>query len=85
MRSEVDETHPLRATLGEKLGRHIEAVTRGNASIGAELNEVVAKLNSFKKLDQAKDYLSDVYYERNWQKVDEYAQRLWSLVENKFL
>ncbi len=50
-----------------------------------ELNEVVAKLNSFKKLDQAKDYLSDVYYERNWQKVDEYAQRLWSLVENKFL
>ena len=50
-----------------------------------ELNEVVAKLNSFKKLDQAKDYLSDVYYERNWQKVDEYAQRLWSLVENKFM
>ena len=50
-----------------------------------ELNEVVAKLNSFKKLDQAKDYLSDVYYERNWQKVDEYAQRLWGLVENKFL
>lgn len=50
-----------------------------------ELNEVVAKLNSFKKLNQAKDYLSDVYYERNWQKVDEYAQRLWALVENKFL
>lgn len=50
-----------------------------------ELNEVVAKLNSFKKIDQAKDYLSDVYYERNWQKVDEYAQRLWSLVENKFM
>ena len=50
-----------------------------------ELNEVVTKLNSFKKLDQAKDYLSDVYYERNWEKVDEYAQRLWSLVENKFL
>ena len=44
MRIEVDETHPLRATLGEKLGRHIEAVTRGNASIGAELNEVVAIL-----------------------------------------
>ncbi len=49
-----------------------------------ELNEVVTKLNSFKKLEQAKDYLSDVYYERNWQKVDEYAQRLWSLLENKF-
>lgn len=50
-----------------------------------ELNEVVARLNSFKKLEDAKDFLSDVYYERNWQKVDEYAQRLWSLVENKFL
>lgn len=50
-----------------------------------ELNEVVAKLNSFKKLEHAKDYLSDVYYERNWQKADEYAQRLWNLVENKFL
>ena len=49
-----------------------------------ELNEVVSRLNSYKTLDQAKDYLSDVYYERNWQKVDEYAQRLWSLVENKF-
>lgn len=50
-----------------------------------ELNEVVSRLNSYKTLDQAKDYLSDVYYERNWQKVDEYAQRLWGLVENKFL
>ncbi len=49
-----------------------------------ELNEVVSRLNSYKTLDQAKDYLSDVYYERNWQKVDEYAQRLWGLVENKF-
>ena len=50
-----------------------------------ELNEVISKLNSFKTLDGAKDYLSDVYYERNWDKVDEYAQRLWSLVENKFM
>ena len=50
-----------------------------------QLNEVVAKLNSFKKIEQAKDYLSDVYYDRNWGKVDEYAQRLWSLVENKFM
>lgn len=50
----------------------------------SELNEVVKKLNSFKTLDEAKAYLSDVYYERNWEKVDEYAQRLWSLVENKF-
>lgn len=51
----------------------------------AELNDVVKKLNSFKTLEDAKSYLSDIYYERNWQKADEYAQRLWSLVENKFL
>ena len=50
-----------------------------------ELNEAVQKLNSFNNLDQAKEYLSDLYYERNWKKVDDYAQRLWSLVENKFL
>jgi hypothetical protein len=30
-------------------------------------------------------YLSEVYYDKGWEKVDEYAQRLWSLVENKFL
>ncbi len=34
---------------------------------------------------EAKEYLSDLYYERKWNKVDEYAQRLWRLVENKFL
>jgi hypothetical protein len=50
-----------------------------------ELNAVISKLNSFKTLEGAKDYLSDVYYDRNWGKVDEYAQRLWSLVENKFM
>ena len=36
-------------------------------------------------LEQAKEYLSEVYYEKGWEKVDEYAQRLWSLVENKFM
>lgn len=51
----------------------------------SELNEVVGVLNSFKTLDQAKEYLSELYYEKNWKKVDEYAQRLWVLVENKFL
>lgn len=50
-----------------------------------ELNETVKILNSFETLDEAKEYLSDVYYQRNWEKVDEYAQRLWSLVENKFM
>ncbi|SDQ43489.1 hypothetical protein SAMN05421664_1595 [Chryseobacterium soldanellicola] len=51
----------------------------------SELNETVGVLNSFKSLEQAKEYLSDLYYERKWNKVDEYAQRLWILVENKFL
>ena len=51
----------------------------------SELNQVVTELNRFKTLDEAKEYLSDLYYERNWDKVDEYAQRLWMLVENKFL
>ncbi len=51
----------------------------------SELNEVVADLNSFKNLEEAKEYLSDLYYDRKWDKVDEYAQRLWVLVENKFL
>ncbi|MDH6251618.1 hypothetical protein M2347_001345 [Chryseobacterium sp. H1D6B] len=51
----------------------------------SELNEVVAVLNRFKTLDEAKEYLSEQYYRRNWKKVDEYAQRLWVLVENKFL
>lgn len=50
-----------------------------------ELNQVVNRLNSYTTLEQAKEYLSEVYYEKGWEKVDEYAQRLWSLVENKFL
>jgi hypothetical protein len=50
-----------------------------------DLNETVAQLNSFRNLEEAKEYLSDLYYERKWSKVDEYAQRLWILVENKFL
>ncbi|QIY91747.1 ring-infected erythrocyte surface antigen domain-containing protein [Chryseobacterium gallinarum] len=51
----------------------------------ADLNDTVAQLNHFKTLEEAKEYLSDLYYERKWNKVDEYAQRLWILVENKFL
>lgn len=51
----------------------------------ADLNDTVAYLNQFKTLEEAKEYLSDLYYDRKWNKVDEYAQRLWILVENKFL
>jgi len=50
-----------------------------------ELNEMVNNLNSFRTLEEAKEYLSDLYYAKKWSKVDEYAQRLWILVENKFL
>lgn len=51
----------------------------------SDLNETVSRLNEFRNLEEAKEYLSDLYYERKWSKVDEYAQRLWILVENKFL
>lgn len=51
----------------------------------SELNQVVTALNSFTSLDKAQEFLSDIYYERDWKKVDSYAQRLWTLVENRFL
>ncbi|MBV8327083.1 hypothetical protein [Chryseobacterium sp.] len=51
----------------------------------SDLNETMARLNQYRTLEEAKEYLSDLYYERKWNKVDEYAQRLWILVENKFL
>lgn len=51
----------------------------------SELNQVVAVLNSFTSLEKAQEFLSDIYYERDWKKVDSYAQRLWTLVENRFL
>lgn len=51
----------------------------------SDLNHAVQTLNSFRTAEQAQRYLSDLYYERNWQNAEEYAQRLWFLVENKFL
>lgn len=51
----------------------------------SDLNKAVAELNRCRNLEEAKEYLSDLYYDRKWEKVDEYAQRLWVLVENKFL
>ncbi|MCU7617544.1 hypothetical protein NZ698_10075 [Chryseobacterium sp. PBS4-4] len=50
-----------------------------------DLNQAVAELNRCRNLEEAKEYLSELYYDRKWNKVDEYAQRLWILVENKFL
>ncbi|MCG2792739.1 MAG: hypothetical protein L6262_04220 [Weeksellaceae bacterium] len=51
----------------------------------SELNQVVAVLNSFTSLEKAQEFLSDIYYEKDWKKADNYAQRLWTLVENRFL
>ncbi|WP_051190436.1 hypothetical protein [Kaistella palustris] len=49
------------------------------------LRATVAHLNTFENMEDAKQYLSELYYEKDWSKVDEYAQRLWDLVESKFL
>lgn len=49
-----------------------------------KLKTTVEKLNSYNDIEEARKYLSDLYYQNEWDKVDEYAQRLWSLVENKF-
>ncbi len=51
----------------------------------SELNDVVNMLNSFTSVEKAQEFLSDIYYEKDWKKVDSYAQRLWTLVENRFL
>lgn len=50
-----------------------------------ELKNTIANLNSFGTLEEAKQYLSEIYYKKDWSKADEYAQRLWNLVENKFM
>lgn len=49
-----------------------------------EMKYVLERLNEARNLDDAKEYLSDLYYDRDWKPVDEYAQRLWSLVESRF-
>ena len=51
----------------------------------AELRKMVDQLNSYEHLEDARQFLSEVYYKKDWRNVDEYAQRLWTLVENKFL
>lgn len=50
-----------------------------------DLNNAISELNRCKNIEEAKEYLSDLYYDKKWDKVDEYAQRLWLLVENKFM
>lgn len=50
-----------------------------------ELKDTIAHLNSYENIEDARQYLSDIYYQKDWSKADEYAQRLWNLVENKFM
>jgi len=45
---------------------------------------VLNKLYNSKTLLEANEYLSEVYHEKDWSSVDEYAQRLWALVERRF-
>ncbi|WP_052252091.1 hypothetical protein [Kaistella solincola] len=71
----------FRLDLNDKVA-FTKSLFNGNSE---ELSTAIAELNSFKTLDEAKSYLSELYHERNWAKSDEYAQRLWSLVENKFM
>lgn len=51
----------------------------------SDLNASISELNKCRDIEEAKEFLSELYYDRKWDKVDEYAQRLWVLVENKFL
>lgn len=50
-----------------------------------DLKQTIEQLNSYENIEEARTYLSELYYMKDWSKVDEYAQRLWNLVENKFL
>ncbi|MDR2207262.1 MAG: hypothetical protein LBE36_14020 [Flavobacteriaceae bacterium] len=50
-----------------------------------ELNNAIKTINQFKTLDETKEFLSELYHQKNWKNADEYAQRLWILAENRFL
>ncbi|MDL1913936.1 MAG: hypothetical protein FDW93_05345 [Bergeyella sp.] len=49
-----------------------------------EFDEVIEKINAFHSAEEAKVFFSVLYHEKRWEKADDYAQRLWTLVENKF-
>src|SRR5690606_10442014 len=51
----------------------------------SKLNETIRDLTSFATLDEEREYIGDAYYENNWENSDEYEQRLWQVVESKFL
>lgn len=79
---EAEKKKPeFRIDLNDKVA-FTKVLFKGNEE---ELRKTVDKLNSFTELEDARHYLSELYYKHNWKGVDEYAQRLWSLVENKFM
>lgn len=79
--SKTPSQHDFKLDLNDRLA-FTDTLFKGNQQ---HLNDTISKLNSFKTVDEAREYLSDIYYQNNWSKHDEYAQRLWSLVESKFL
>ncbi len=78
---EIRKKPEFRLDLNDKVA-FTKSLFKGNEE---ELRNTIAQLNSFDTMQEAKQYLSDLYHDRNWKKADEYAQRLWSLVENKFM
>jgi len=78
------EIHKPKSELKLDLNDRIAFSQHLFAGSQSALNEVITKLNSYNDLEKAKEYLSELYYEKHWEKVDAYAQRLWILVENRF-
>lgn len=79
---EAEKKRPeFRLDLNDKVA-FTKLLFKGDAD---ELSKTITKLNTFDNIEDARQYLSELYYDKDWKKADEYAQRLWSLVENKFL
>lgn len=78
---EVEKTKPL---FKLDLNDRIAFTKKLFSGSQADLNNAVSRLNEFATLEEAKEYLSELYYKENWDKEDEFAQRLWNLVESKF-
>lgn len=50
-----------------------------------ELKKCIEHLKLLNTQQECKEYLSELYYDKNWKKHDEEAQRLWQLVEESFV
>lgn len=79
---EAEKEKPrFRLDLNDRIA-FLQHLFKGNQE---EMEKIILQLNHCKDIDKAKEFLSEVYYQKDWKNVDEYAQRLWTLVENKFL